>query len=116
MKELKSLSIDDLKKRIKQKGLEQDGKKEEMIVALFKHCVQEDAVTARTAVLKSKPQQELKDLLTRHGLEPSNKERMIQTMLEHEAKRREDLKAFEAKLNEVAAQKKVELESKSNAE
>merc|ERR1711972_506993 len=116
VKELKSMSIDDLKKRLKKKGLEQTGKKEEMVLALFKLGVQEDAVKARTSELKSKSLRELKELLARQGLEAGSKERMIQTMLEHEAKRREDLKAFEAKLGEVAAQKKEELGSKTNAE
>merc|ERR1719174_1204215 len=39
---------------------------------------------------------------------------MIKTLLAHEAKCREDMKAFEAKVTEVATQKKGELESKAN--
>merc|ERR1712070_811902 len=62
-----------------------------------------------------KSQQELKDLLTRNGLETGGKDQMITTLLAHEAKCREDLKAFEMKVDEVAEQKKDELDEKTNA-
>merc|ERR1712072_7451 len=67
-KELKSLSVDDLKKRLAKKKLEASGKREDMIEALFVAVVQEDAANERKAELKSKSQQELKELLSRHGL------------------------------------------------
>merc|ERR1712072_1010231 len=108
-KELKSLSIEDLKKRLAKKKLEASGKKEDMIEALFLAVVQEDAANARKADLKTKSQQELKELLSRHGLELGSKEQMITTMLAHEAKCREDLRAFEMKVDEAAEKKEEEL-------
>merc|ERR1719159_1644992 len=40
---------------------------------------------------------------------------MIKTLLAYEAKCREELRAFEVKVSEAAAQKKEELETKTNA-
>jgi len=56
-KELKSMSIEDLKKRLTKKGLESNGKKEELVEALFLVAVQEDAAKVRESELKSKPLQ-----------------------------------------------------------
>jgi len=115
-KELKCMSLDDLKKRLAKKALQADGnKKEDMVEALFIAGVQEDAANARKSELKSKSLQELKELLARNGLESGGKEQMIKTLLEHEAKCRKELQAFEAKVAEVAAQKKEELATKTNA-
>jgi len=86
-----------------------------MIEVLFIAMVQEDAVNARKAELKGKSQQELKDLLTRNGLETGGKDQMITTLLAHEAKCREDLKAFDMKVDEMAEKKKEELEGSTNA-
>merc|ERR1711998_180400 len=52
-KELKALSIEDLKKKLTKKGLEANGKKEDMVDALFVAFVQEDAIAARQGELKS---------------------------------------------------------------
>merc|ERR1711959_131627 len=114
-KELKSMSIDDLKKRLAKKKMEASGKKEDMVEALFIVAVQEDAANARQAQLKSKSQQELKELLSRQGLETGTKEQMMKTLLAHEAKCREDLRVFESKVVEVAAQQKDQLDDKTNA-
>merc|ERR1711959_629386 len=114
-KELKSLSIDDLKKRLAKKKMEASGEKEDMIEVLFIAMVQEDAANARKADLKSKSQQELKEILSRNGLDTGSKEQMITTLLAHEAKCREDLKAFDMKVDEMAEKQKEQLESKNNA-
>merc|ERR1712086_593151 len=114
-KELKSMSTEDLKKRLTKKGLESNGKKEELVEALFLAAVQEDAAKARESELKSKPLQELKELLSRHGLETGSKDQMLKTLLAHEATCRENLKAFEAKVGEAVNQKKAELDAKTNA-
>merc|ERR1712072_972628 len=105
-KDLKSMSIEDLKKRLAKKKIEASGKKEDMVEALFVASVQEDQANARQADLKSKSQQELKELLSRQGLETGTKEQMIKTLLAHEAKCREELKDFELKVAEVATQQK----------
>jgi len=115
MKEFKSLSIEDLKKRLTKKGLEASGKKEEMLRALFLVGVQEEAAATRNSELASKALPELKEILSRLGLETGSKEQMIKTMLAHEAKCREDLKAFELKVDEVVMQKKELLETQTNA-
>merc|ERR1712070_842193 len=77
--------------------------------------VQEDAANARKAELKNKSQQELKELLSRYGLETGSKDQMVTTLLAHEAKCRESLKAFDAKVEEVATTKEEELDKKTNA-
>jgi len=114
-KELKCLSVDDLKKRLAKKGLEPSGKKEEMVESLFVTIMQEEAVIARRTELKSKSLQELKDLVSRNRLQSGGKEEMVKSLLAYEAKCREDLKAFEVQVGEAAKQKKDELEKKTNA-
>merc|ERR1711865_9273 len=113
-KELKSMSIEDLKKRLTKKGLESSGKKEDLVEALFLVAVQEDTAAARQSELKSKSLQELKELVSRHGLEMGSKDQMIKSLLAHEAKCSENLKAFEAKVGEAVEQKKAELDTKTN--
>jgi len=113
-KELKALSIEDLKKRAAKKGIEVSGKKEDMIEALFISVVQEHAANLRKEELKAKSQQDLKEFLGRQGLESGSKEQMIKTLLAHEAKIQQDLKAFDAKVGGVATEKGKELEAKSN--
>merc|ERR1711959_286522 len=113
-KELKALSLDDLKKRLSKKGLEASGKKDEMVEALFRAVVQDDAAAARQAELKSKSQQELKEILSRYGLESGSKDTMVKALLAHEAKVRKELQAFEGKVGGAAEQKKKELEGKTN--
>merc|ERR1712232_589820 len=114
-KELKAMSVEDLKKQLAKKGLEPGSKKEEMVDALFIIVVQEEAAKARKTELNSKSQQELKELVLRCGLESGTKDQMIKSLLSREAKCREDLKVFEAKVGEAAAQKKEELDTKTNA-
>lgn len=114
MKELKAMSIEDLKKRLTKKGLEANGKKEDMLRVLFCAGLQEEAAAKRKSELSSKSQQELKELLLRNGLETGPKEKMIKTALAHEEKCCKDLKAFEDKVLEVVAQKKGQLEAQTN--
>merc|ERR1712080_713773 len=83
--------------------------------ALFIAGVQEDVANARKSDLKSKSLQELKELVSRNGLESGSKEQMIKTLLAHEAKCGEELKAFEKKVVEMATQKKEELQAKTNS-
>ena len=56
-------------------------------------------------------------LLSSRGLETSgSKDKMVEAVITHEANIRQELKAFETKAIEAAAQKKKELEKKSGAE
>merc|ERR1719440_1803249 len=114
-KELKALSLDDLKKRLSKKGLEASGKKEDMVEVLFRAVVQDDKAAARQAELKSKSQQELKEILSRYGLESGSKDTMVKALLAHEARVRKELQVFEGKVGEAAEQKTKELEGKTNA-
>lgn len=115
-KELKALSVEDLKKRLTKKGLEASGKRDDMVETLFIALVQEDVVASRKTALQAKSLQELKDLLVLNGLETGSKEQMVKTMLAFEAKCREDLRAFETKVEEEAAKKGSQLESKPIAQ
>jgi len=114
-KEIKSLAVDDLKKRLAKKGLEASGKKDDMVEALFLVAMQEEKLNTRASELKSKSLQDLKELLSKQGLETGSKEQMVKTLLAHEAKCREEFKAFDMKVGVVAGLKKVELEGQSNA-
>merc|ERR1719487_2815185 len=104
MKEFKSMSVDELKKRLVKKGLGATGNKESMLRALFLASMQEDALAKRKSQLCSKSQQELKELLSRNGLETGPKEKMVKTALAYEEKCRKDLKAFEDQVQEVLDQ------------
>merc|ERR1712070_910585 len=114
-KELKALSLDDLKERLSKKGLEASSKKEDMVEALFVAVVQDDKAIARQIELKSKSQQELKEILSRYGLESGSKDAMIKALLAHEAKLLKGLQAFDVKVGEAAEQMKKDLEGKTNA-
>jgi len=116
-KELKAMSVDDLKVVLKKKGLEPEGKKEDLIEILFVVGVQEEAARARKAEFKAMGLQDLKQLVSSKGLEPSNKkEEMVEAMLQYEAKCLNDLEAFKVKGAEVLAQKREELAAKTNTE
>lgn len=116
MKELKSLSLDDLKKRLAKKKIEANGKKDDMVQTLFLAVMDEEAASSRQACLKSKSAQELKELLQHNGLDASGgKDHMIKALLAHEAQRKEDLKAFEAKVREVIEEKKEALHGFANS-
>jgi len=56
----------------------------------------------------------LKKLLDNEGLEAGTKGEMVECLLAHEAKGREELKARKTKVQEVLAQKKTELQAMSN--
>eukprot|EP00927_Polykrikos_kofoidii_P053740 TRINITY_DN482_c0_g2_i2.p1 TRINITY_DN482_c0_g2~~TRINITY_DN482_c0_g2_i2.p1 ORF type:complete len:514 (-),score=162.77 TRINITY_DN482_c0_g2_i2:171-1619(-) len=115
-KELRAMTVEELKSALSSKGADVTGKKEEMVEALFAISIREDAVAARKSELKNLSMQELKDLLTGKGLETGSKIEMVETLLSHEANLREELEAWQAKAAEVLAQKKDEFEAKSNAE
>merc|ERR1711871_296192 len=86
-----------------------------MVEVLLLAAVQDEAVAARQAELKSKSQQELKEILVRLGMESGSKDHMIKALLAHEAKVRENLKAFESKIGAAVTEFKGQLDSKTNA-
>merc|ERR1719210_2761639 len=116
-KELRAMTNDELKKALSSRGVEATGKKDEMVESLFGLRQQEEAVAARKSELKALSVQELKDQVARKGLEAGgSKEKMVGALLAHEARLREELRAFDAKAAEVLAQKKEELDGKTASE
>merc|ERR1712060_803879 len=115
-KELRAMSIDELKKLLTSKGQEPTGKKEDLVEALFAISVQEDAAAARKAKLKAMDLEKLKQRLLSKGLQPGKKEAMVETLLAHEAKLQEAAKAWEFKVGDVLEMKRAELEEKTGSE
>jgi len=113
---LKAMGVDELRKALTKKRLDANGKKEDMVEALFAAIVQEQAVVARKAELKKIPLHDLKGLLSSEGLEVGGKEKMIEAILAHEAKRAGELKVFDTKFGEILEKRKEELLRKSNAD
>lgn len=115
-KELKSKSVDELKKLLSAKGIDATGKKDEMVEALFHAKAQEDALAARRASLKSMPTEELSKLVFSKGLEASKKDDMVEALLSNEAKLRKEYEAYQAKIPDVLKIIHEELEAKTGAE
>eukprot|EP00933_Yihiella_yeosuensis_P085100 TRINITY_DN998_c0_g1_i2.p1 TRINITY_DN998_c0_g1~~TRINITY_DN998_c0_g1_i2.p1 ORF type:complete len:494 (-),score=218.69 TRINITY_DN998_c0_g1_i2:272-1753(-) len=114
-KELKAKSVDELKKALKSKGVEPTGNKDAMVDALFEVGVQEAALAARTLKLKAMAHDDLKKLLARKGLD-APKTGMVAAVLAHEAKIREQCKAYEVKVSEVLVKIKEDMDSKTGAD
>jgi hypothetical protein len=115
-KALRSMGVDELKKALTAKGLEANGKKDEMVEALFAANLREEAAAQRKSTLKKMAPHDLKALLSSYGLEAASKDKMVDAIIAQEAKRNEELKLFDAKLDEVAEKKKEVLQKKSNAD
>merc|ERR1712048_140908 len=96
-------SLEDLKKVLKKKGAEVEGKKkEELAKTLFDITLQEEAVNARTSELKNMDLKDLKAIVSEKAIEcGASKGGMVNAVLDHEAKCREEMKAFDAKAEEV---------------
>merc|ERR1711972_39391 len=115
--ELKAKSVEELKKLLRKSGAEVEGKKETLVEALIAIGKQEEELNSRKAELKAMAISDLKALVSERALEcGSSKEKLIAAVLEHEAKIREDAKAFDKKADEVVVQKKVQLEGKTATE
>jgi len=115
--ELRSMNMEQLKKFLQSKGMEAVGKKEDMVEALFGAGVQEDAMLARKTKLRSLSMDDLKKLCQRRRLTQEGKrDDMVEAILAHEAKNRQEVQAYAAKMLEVLAKKKEELEAKTNAQ
>eukprot|EP00930_Biecheleria_cincta_P086141 TRINITY_DN754_c1_g1_i6.p1 TRINITY_DN754_c1_g1~~TRINITY_DN754_c1_g1_i6.p1 ORF type:complete len:517 (-),score=197.72 TRINITY_DN754_c1_g1_i6:174-1667(-) len=116
-KELKSMSVEELKKALSKHKLEPVGKKEDIVEALFQVGIQEERLAARKAELRAMGKEELKKLLCSKAIEATGGlEAMVQAILSHEAKAREKLKAYGVKVEEVLAKKREELDARTAAE
>merc|ERR1712232_90059 len=113
-KELKALSVDDLKAALEEKGMEPCGKKDDMIEAMSTEFRREQEVVLRKAELKALGTEELKVIVTKKGLAGgSGRDAMVKAILADEAKCRAELDAFNTKAAEVVAKKKIEFDAKS---
>jgi len=119
-KELKVMSVEELKKTLVKKGAVETkaaaGKKEEMVEALLAAIEQEERVAARRLELKALGTEGLKKLLVSKKLEVGKVSDMIETLIEHDAKIVQKCREYGLKVVEVAAKKKQELDAKTGAE
>merc|ERR1712048_506002 len=110
MTELKAKSVEELKKILRKSGAEIEGKKEELVDAVYAIIKQEEEANSRKAEIKAMSVSDLKALVSERALAcGTSKEKMIAAVLEHEAKCREDAKAFDKKADEVIVQKQRSL-------
>merc|ERR1712113_145995 len=114
VKELNALGVEALKKLLTSKGVEADGKKEDLVKAAFKLAKEEQAIEERKNELKAMGVKELKQLLTTHGLEATGKiPDMVSLVLKYEQRVQEEIRAYEAKVRDLTEQKKDEFERMS---
>jgi len=116
-KQLKGMSIDELKKQLTARGREASGKKDELVEALFEVVRQEEAAAAKRASLRAMSPDELKQLLASRGLEASGKkDAMVGALLAHQARKHEELQKYEERAEEVLGKRREELNAMSGVE
>jgi hypothetical protein len=115
-KELKTMSVDEVKKALTKKGLDATGKKDEMVEVLFAAKLKDEVAAARKSELKKMTLHDLKVLVTSKGLEATSKEKMVEAIIAEEGKREEELRMFDKKAEEIEEKKKDELMHKANAQ
>lgn len=71
---------------------------------------EEQTVIARKKELKAMPVDDLKMLISQHGLETGKKDFMVEALASHEAKARADVRERAASMREAVVEKKKELE------
>jgi hypothetical protein len=113
LKDLKAMSVEDLKKALTKKGADAIGKKDDMVEALYQLNEREEAASARKKKLSALPLDDLKKLMTSQGLPAGKKDDMISEWFAHEARLLEAVKVYEARVGEVLAKRKEELEAKT---
>lgn len=111
--DLSDMTVVELKKLLERKGLEAVGKKDEMVEALVAVAIKEEAAAARKERLRSMCTDDLKKLVLSKGLEVGKKEAMVEAFLANEAKVREELRAYDARIEGALAKKREELEAET---
>merc|ERR1712176_1171928 len=84
VKELKTMSLDDLKKTLSKKGQDLAGKKdkkEDLIHALFAIHKQEEEIAAKKAKMQAMGHDQLKKLAVSRGITVDKKDKIIQAVL-----------------------------------
>lgn len=117
-KELRTMTMDDLKKQLTKQKLDTSGKKEELVEALFLVKAQEDGVVARKAELKALGTDKLKTLLELNDIDAGKVKaaEMVELFLTREKDVHEAARLYEIKVADSFIKQKEELETKSTAE
>jgi len=117
MKELKAMSMDELKKSLTKKGQEPVGKKDDLVQALFAIHLQHEAIAAKKAKMQAAGIDQLKKMAVDRCVpldkKAEKKDKLIELLLDADAKAREALRTHEGKIQEVAAEKRQELDGKT---
>jgi len=114
--ELRSATVAELRKRLASRGAATGGTKDELVEAVFAQEAEDAAAAQRKASLRELGKDGLKELLASKGLKASGVNEMVDALLQHDAKREEERRAYEAQVLERLKQKKDELEAKTGAE
>merc|ERR1712070_80854 len=105
-RELRAMTMDELKKQLAKHKLDTSGKKEELAEALFLVKAQEDALVARKAELKVLGADKLKALLELNEIDVgkgTKADGMVELFFAKEEKIREVARAYEVKVAEAFA-------------
>jgi len=114
VKELNAMSLEALKKLLTTKKVEADGKKDDLVKAAFKIAKEEQAIDERKTELKAMGVKELKQLLATHGLEATGKvPDMVNAIMKYEQRVQEEIRAYQAKVQDLTEQRKEEFERMS---
>jgi len=118
-RELRALTMDELKKQLTKHKLDATGKKEELVEAVYLVGCQEDGVVARKAELKALGNDKLKSLLELNKIEPGKGNKateLVELFLAREKEVRETARLYELKVADAFIKQKADLETKSTAE
>jgi len=118
-RELRVLTMDELKKQLTKHKLDASGKKEELVEALYLVKAQEDTAAARKVDLKALGTDKLKALMELNGIDSGKGTKateMVELFLAREEKVRETARAYEVKVADSFLKQKEILETKSTVE
>lgn len=118
-RELRAMTMEELKKQLTKHKLDATGKKEELVEALYLVRAQEDGVVARKAELKALGTDKLKALLELNEIDAGKGNKaaeMVELFLAREKDVREAARSYELKVAEAFIAQKQDLETKSTAD
>jgi len=114
--DLKSKSLDELKKQLASKGRDASGKKDDLVEALLRAGVEEEAAAKRRLEVKAMEAVELRRLLQSKALPVSGKkDEMVDTFLAFEASVVKNAIAYSAKVDAAFGEMEAELEEQTLA-
>jgi len=131
-KELRSNSMDELKRILTERGIDpilaasansstatSPGriKKDDLVDVLYGELLKDEAIEAKKNGLRAMATDDLKALLVSKGLDAvGKKEAMVEAVMAYEKKCKEDMELFDQRVAEVLAKKRDELDALSNQE